>query len=323
MARQSAGSCRPPCVNARSVKPQSNADLSVLGRTAWSPRWQADFLAAARRLAADAEERSTALAQFEELIGRRFRGNAEQAKAAIEAAIMLAGGGGPACGLAPEAEPLMGALEAAVPLLSARNERIATLSVRYKGEATTIELDALRLEWTNASNAWVVKRALATKKVKRALAGVAVGTPSAPLEDIDALIDIRRLEQQIADLDPVATAAGSLWRGVDTDVGQLGSAIEWCRRARSVIATLDPDPDGFSELLSRFWKLLCAPELIRLDGPFGRVSARLARSHSTLASSLHTARELAAAESLGHAENHPEWLANLVRLADQWISGSV
>ncbi len=95
-----------------------------------------------------------------------------------------------------------------------RRQLWGQLSRNYRPEALRIDLEGLRLAWQEAENAWWPKNALGRSKVRKALAAATEAgrsNQSHEAQDLDVLLDIRRLDTKLAAFEDLQDQSSGEW----------------------------------------------------------------------------------------------------------------
>ena len=310
-------------LNARQLGQVASHPLAGIRRADWSPAWQRSFSEAVRTAEgclADLGETSVAFAKTIDIEVPKSRGGIESL---ATLARLLAEGSGRGFALAGDGDVVLDSLEAAGNASEKRREILTQTSVRYRTEATSLNLNALSAEWLKTDSSWFLAKLLGRLKVKRALRGVAERKPSDPSADLVKLCQIKRLEEEIASLSEQGRNAGKIWEGIGSDLPTLRAAVAWGRAVRSAAAGLSDDAIRLVELRRRI-AVLCdqGGDLLRPEGTVGRVAARLVGSSERWAQAEVHLAELAAYNPSNAGADTENWLAGTASRLSNWREAS-
>jgi very-short-patch-repair endonuclease len=210
--------------------------LAGIGRTSWSPVWQNDLVAAARRFCEAVGALATGAGETTALFGASGSGDphwiyrlltfaAQAFKPEASGAIaMLAADGA-------RAQEYFGAWKA---VRTRYLEYTTNLAGAYRQGVFNLDLPALLDEWREASSAMILVRNGRKKRVWEALAAFT----EAPMPDdvggeIARLIDLKALRIEAGRYDAVLAPLGPIWRGFETDVDRVEAIFTWADATRA------------------------------------------------------------------------------------------
>ena len=260
--------------------------MTLLHRTEWSNSWQESMLTAAHQvLAALAACDDTC----ERLIQRTRLGfsGTKPAPARLLAFVRLLPeihGLDLSFVFSPSAKATPVTAQRLMALLREYEVQEKRLSRSYPRESIRrIEIERVRVEWTNASKKFWFLAALAKKKVASSLANVA-GVADIP--DVEA--DLPLLEAMkglVARIDALDTDLRGFpgWAGLGTDTTRMTLAIKLADGLRSGLIHLADTPEQLVRLRHVAQRLIVdGNDLLAPDGPIIEAVTDLARTHAAL-----------------------------------------
>jgi hypothetical protein len=272
-------------VQARAVGEVRDSPFRLVSRGEWSPSWERGMQASATGLATAVRavdractafcdacqlelplrtlDRLAALGEFADTIAQAHR---RQTAFALEA----------------DGQDRIEALERAVAHLKAYAAAQGTLSCPYDPLAwKRLDPEALRHEWNQASNAWFLKRLLATRAIRKALVAAGARGKPDPEGDISALIKLRKEGEAIERLDQKLKALRE-WATHDSDPQALADAGALATRLREVVARLGDTPEALMEARGKVRRLLeDGNDLLAPEATVGRAAADFRRALGT------------------------------------------
>ncbi|MCM0018751.1 MAG: DUF3320 domain-containing protein [Tagaea sp.] len=226
--------------------------LAGLRRTTWSNAWQAEIVAAARRMSDAARSYDDATAKADAALGLPLDwsnfGNARKAIALFEA---LAGAYGIdlSFAFAPDAAAKLVVGEKAVAAIEAYRAAEKRLSAAYMPEAVRrIDRAGLRAKW-NKANGQVWPLSAFGKRATAKLVQAQGGANVAP--NVGADLDVfDELAARLAEIDVLTAEAAGIpgWSGLTSDTARMRAALAAGKRLRDAVAVLAGDASALSAL---------------------------------------------------------------------------
>jgi hypothetical protein len=278
------------------------APLAGLRRTTWSNAWQAEIVAAARRLSDTARSYEIAIAKTDGALGHPLDWSSlGSARKAIELLEALVGASGLDLrfAFAPDATSRFEIGEKAVAAVEAYRAAESRLSTAYVPEAARrIDRTAIRAKWNKANGQMWPMSALG-KRVATKLLQEQGGANAAPNVGID--LDVfDELAARLAEIDAMNAAAGLPgWSGLASDTGRIRSALAAGKRLRDAISVLAADAAALAALRQAIARIaIDANELLGETGQFRIVLSTLKAAVDDSAAAAEGFARLAEAEAV-------------------------
>ena len=292
-------------LNRPAVEGADAAAFAHVGRTAWSPGWQAELLTAAGALssasASCAEARSGLLAA----LGVALAGDAGSLAglADLAAALPAASGIDLAFAFSPDAPAAIEHARAALPVIEAHRVEWAGLSVSYApGAAGRLPLDTLAAQWAEAEQAIWPLSLMKKSAVVKALSPP--GAKADPEHDLPRLQRLREIEARLDQLGAQAARVAG-WAGAQTDTDRLTRVLDAAVALRIAIARAADTPAEVASLRAAL-RRICVDaneSLARPEGSVGRAAARFGETYAAFRSALDGFETLAASPApVDHAD---------------------
>lgn len=234
-----------------SIGVPSHHPLARIGRKNWSPVWQGELIAAAKKFEASAAELAESSAAVAALFGAPANGNPRYSRdlLALAAQAMTSESQKAKVLLTPEGARMRESFDAWRPIQARYLEIASGLACSYRDGIFKLDLIALLNEWREASNANIFVRGGRKKRVRQALAPFAEGSlPDDVSADIVRLIDLNELRETAQRYDTVLSGLGHAWDGLATDAAEIDALFAWAIATAAAAARL-----ARPELTETYW----------------------------------------------------------------------
>jgi len=236
-------------INAQQVGEIANSSLSLISYAKWSPSWTQSLIKSARELISRAKELHDSAANFLNAAGLpelpldtiRRKG-----LALLSQVLPVAAGRDWRFALRPDARTICDGLhdglqfiekyqvaknKLSIPwsvdttqkvkeglsLISNHRKIVSQLSAHYAENGASLDAKQLHADWIKAEKSWLPISSLRRKKIHSMLVAVAEDNANLELpEDIERLIKLRKLEEEISNLNDLTEKTSGLWSGLDT-----------------------------------------------------------------------------------------------------------
>ena len=306
-------------VNAEALGELSQHPLAGVGRAEWAPSWQTAFSEAVREAEGRLGELRSATEDFAHAVNIDVPKSRDRFEGLVTFARLLPEGAGCGFTLTGDADEAVESLEAGASAIERRSSILSETSVRYRDDATALDVGALEAAWRSAESRWLVRRMLGRRRVRRALALVAERKPRNPSGDIARLTRAKALEQEIASLEERNGRAVRIWKGVGSNPQELRAASNWGRSARASLAAIVDNPTQLLKARPRI-ALLCddGTDLLRPEGMVGRAASRLTEANEAWRQAEQRLQDLAEAPVLLSSGTAHDWSASMAERLTRW-----
>ena len=231
--------CRDVRLSLANVGNPATHPLRLLNQTDWSPQWRDNIVAASSRFIATAGAFEKAYAPIVTLLGAPPLAEPSDVLNILNFGILA---------FRAEAVDAANFLQSDISDLRRRFEawskdrdtivkRTGDLQRQYRDGVFALDLAALLAEWRAAEAANFLVRGGRKKKVTQVLAAFAEsGETDDVATEIVKLIDVAAARQTLAGHTESMAAFGPLWRGGETGIELLQSALAWVEAVRSAAA---------------------------------------------------------------------------------------
>jgi very-short-patch-repair endonuclease len=294
----------------------SQHPLAGIGRSVWSPVWQNNLVAAARKFCGAVNTLATSAGETTAIFGAPGSGDphwiyrlltfgAQAFKPEALSAIVL---------LTAEGARARETFRVWKAARTRCLEDTTRLVGAYRQGVFDLDLAALLDEWRQASSAMILVRSSRKKRVWEALAAFT----DAPMPDdvgaeLARLIDIKALRNEAGRYDAILAQLGPIWRGLATDVDQVEALFAWADATRAAADRMErPErPAAFwIEALSNL--IVGRSNELSMTGAVRAIVIRLLEGWRNF--------DAARTDLARIAETADEWLA--LPLDDDWIIAS-
>lgn len=309
----------------------SNSDdrrvFDGLNHLEWSPRWQNDFIEAAKSVISNSDELVAAIQDFcdqsgIQILQRRFR--SLQALSDLGRLLKEATAD---CvfGFQPRAEAAINHLAEGLELVRRAKQTQSLLSREYGRAVTSLNLGELLAQWRKASNSWGILGGPAKNRVRKALAPFCNGP--APRDcggDLEHLVDLQNTEYRISEFANLGEMVGPIWNGVDTDLDRVQRSLVWIANARRAIRDLGGGPDAALKNRNHLASLLSGSiETCGQEGPIGERAHRLCRALEQSWKYSERLGQLASSSpSQIFPDDAPDWINWVRGRAEDWVNAA-
>jgi len=284
----------------RGVTERISTPMPLVTRTEWSNAWQESVINAARQVLTTAEACDEACTQVVRTIGLSIDGSAAIAAKLLSFVEVLPDAYGVDLRFAfsPEFKAIGTAAEQATALLEEYRALEQNLSQPYAaGAITRIDVDALRREWSEASDKFWFFATRARKKLAKSLADTA-GTPARPDIGVDLprLATMKELAAKIDGLDhDLRDVPG--WSGLNSDTNRMGFATRLADKLRANLVPLASAPEQIATLRAEARQLVVdGNELLAPDSAIAEAIRQLANRYKAFVDATRQFSEAAGSE---------------------------
>ena len=263
-------------IQAKAVGDIHDSPFQWVATADWSPRFEADAVDRAGRLAEASGELEASAERLIDALGLSIPDHAlERMEALGELAAVMNASYRQPTGFALETDGVdrIEALEEAVIRLKAYAKAQADLSVPYEAMAwRNLDGEDIAHRWTEAQSTWWPKRVFAKRAIMKELrAGGAKGKPDLA-RDAGLLVTLRAEGEAIDRLDQKLTDFRD-WSAHTTDPATAEALHDLGSRARSAVGRMVDAPDELIEIRQRIRTVLQdGNDMLAPDAPLGRAA---------------------------------------------------
>lgn len=291
-------------INAREAGEVGATPLNIIEQTEWSPSWQHGLVAAARGLIPAAQALEKSATGFLEAVGltRLNLGSRERhGLLSLARTLPRAAGQKWRFTLRQDARGLAEDLEKGLELLEKYDERLSVLNGVYRSEATKLDLEGLRNTMLQSRAAWWPRSWLQGRPVVRQLKAVARKPKEVDVDvDLDALMQLKEVEEQIEALSYLAPKTDGLWQGLKTERDAVKHALSFRTVISSALGDLARTPDALEMMRAALGRVVGdGNPLLDETGAVGAAAATYLREADAFETALRKFLALASTKDLG------------------------
>jgi very-short-patch-repair endonuclease len=305
------------------IEPEDMDAFPAVLHGEWSFAWQSRLIASARRLGVASQDLLSARL---DLIGQL---GLDKSTATLGEARAFSG----LVGLLPDCEranlsfaltadnrETLAKLRALIPTLAAYRERRGSLSPAYVEEKIAIQpLQRWSTERSEAEGKSFLFKGSAVKKLRTGILdafGLTAAQVPEPERDLEALTDLRTLQDQLTQLED-GLPAGTPWRGLKTDVTVLERDLAAGESLRSAVQRLAGEGRDFITLRGTLSRKLCdGRDMLEPGSAMDRAARRFVAALAEFETASSDFRELSGAPSVMPEEQQ---IAPLTQVTAQLI----
>ncbi len=227
-------------------------DLTLVKSSQWTIAWADRFMTASKRMAIAGKtlvEAATIFADTASLPKIRLNRNGRAILAGLAAILPQAAGHDWGFMAKPGSEQVILALAGIAQHASAHARAQTDLSSPYRPETTSCDLESLNKEWNAAQAIWWPKRIFSKARIRKILRSLLIDgkVKPDPGKDLGILIELHKLEQEIAELSLIASQATELSLGLKTNFEAVRIAAGFFAKLSSCLKQLTHDSGRASE----------------------------------------------------------------------------
>lgn len=287
------------------IEPEDMDAFPAVLHGEWSFAWQSKLIASARRLGGASQD---LLSARTDLIGQL---GLDESTATLGEARALSGlvGRLPDCeranlgfALTAETRETLAKLRALIPALAAYREKRGSLSPAYAEEKIAVQpLQRWIAERAEAEGKSFLFKGGAVKKLRTAIwdaFGLTTTQVPEPERDLEALADLRTLQEQLTQLED-GLPAGTPWRGLKTDVAVLERDLAAAEGLRSAVQRLAGEGRDFITLRGTLSRKLCdGRDMLEPGSAMDRAARRFVAALAEFETASSDFRDLSGAPSV-------------------------